>query len=73
MSRWPGVLALLLLSGLLLRAAEDMPLVYDREDTAANVPGSPLPVFADLPAIAHLPDPFRKADGVWRARRHSRR
>jgi hypothetical protein len=56
--------------------AEEIPLVYDREDTGADVQTTPLPVFADLPSIAYLPDPFLMADGKrmttkdeWRIRR----
>jgi hypothetical protein len=61
---------------LLGRAAGDLPLVYDKEDMNADARKPPLPAFADLPSIASLPDPFRKADGAritsreeWRGRR----
>ncbi len=57
-------------------AAEKMPLVYDKEDTGADVPKPPLPEFRALPSIPYLPDPFLRADGTrittreeWRIRR----
>jgi hypothetical protein len=60
----------------LVLGAEELPLVYTREDMSADARKPPLPAFADLPSIAHLPDPFRKADGTrittkeeWRTRR----
>jgi len=67
--------ALLLLSVVLL-AAQEAPLVYNKEDMSTAAKKPPLPAFADLPSVAHLPDPFKKADGTrvatkddWRNRR----
>lgn len=39
------------------------PLVYDVENTAANLPKPIFPAFDDLPVIATLPDPFRPIGG----------
>ncbi len=57
-------------------APGDMPLVYDRENTGADVPKPAMPAFSDLSSIPYLPDPFKKADGSriatreeWRVRR----
>ncbi len=53
-----------------------LPPVYDEEDTGADCPKPPLPDYAALPAVMHLPDPFEMADGTtiasrsdWRCRR----
>ena len=55
---------------------KEMPLVYDKEDTSADVKAPPLPEFADLPSIEYLPDPFLMANNnrmttkaQWRERR----
>lgn len=54
----------------------EIPLVYDREDTGADVEKPPMSAFGDLPSIPYLPDPFMMADGTrmttredWRRRR----
>ena len=59
---------LLLLSSLLLvdSVAQQLPLVYQVENTGANVPKPPLLSFAQLPTITSLPDPFAWADGRGR-------
>ena len=56
--------------------AQEMPLVYDKENTGADVRKPPMPAFSALPSIPYLPDPFKKADGSriaardeWRIRR----
>jgi len=56
--------------------AGGMPLVYNEENTGADVKKPPMPAFSDLPSIPYLPDPFKKADGSrittheeWRIRR----
>ncbi len=58
--------------------AQDMPYVYDVENTGADVPAPNMPAVNQLPAIQSLPDPFRWADSTrgrishysdWRARR----
>ena len=76
MKRILGIICLLFLNTSLLVMSGEMPLVYDKEDTGANVQKPPLPPFSELPSIAYLPDPFQKADGAriatreeWRARR----
>jgi hypothetical protein len=38
--------------------AEELPLVYSREEMNADAQKPPLPAFADLPSIAHLPGGF---------------
>lgn len=57
-------------------ALAQMPLVYQQEDSGADVARPPLPAYADLPEIPYLPDPFTMADGArmttrdqWRIRR----
>lgn len=59
-----------------LLQAEEMPLVYNKENTGADVKKPPMPAFSDLPSIPYLPDPFKKAVGSrittreeWRIRR----
>src|SRR5262245_54010276 len=76
MNRLVGAVTLALLATLLVLGAEELPLVYTREDMNTDARKPPLPTFADLSSIAYLPDPFRKADGTrittkdeWRARR----
>ena len=56
--------------------AEEMSLVYDKENTGADCAKPSLPEFSALPSIPFLPDPFLKADGdrittreEWRCRR----
>ncbi len=46
--------------------AQTLPLVYNVENTGANCPIPGLPVFANLPVIQALPDPFAWADGRGR-------
>jgi hypothetical protein len=53
-----------------------MPLVYDKENTGADVKKPALTPFSELPSIPYLPDPFKKTDGnrittrnEWRSRR----
>jgi hypothetical protein len=43
--------------------AQDIPLVYDVENTGAHFPKPVMPAFADLPVIEQLPDPF-----AWKGR-----
>jgi hypothetical protein len=47
--------------------AEDVPLVYQVEDTGADMPAPGLPAFADLPLVRPLPDPFAWSDGSGRS------
>lgn len=58
--------------------AQEMPLVYDVENTGVDCPAPPLPGFRDLPAVEALPDPFEWSDAErgriesradWRCRR----
>lgn len=46
--------------------AQEMPLVYDVENTCADCPTPYLPSFNELPAIQALPDPFMWSDGRGR-------
>ncbi|MBN2273692.1 MAG: T9SS type A sorting domain-containing protein [Bacteroidales bacterium] len=56
---------------------QDIPLVYDVENTGADCPEPPLPTFEELPFIEPLTDPFEWSDGSgrdttfasWRCRR----
>jgi hypothetical protein len=59
--------------------AQEMPLVYNTENTGANCSAPPLPSFDQLPVIKFLPDPFKWADtsrgyissrSDWRCRRN---
>jgi hypothetical protein len=57
--------------------AQEMPLVYEVENTGADCPEPPLPSFGELQTIRSLPDPFEWSDGRgritsradWRCRR----
>ena len=57
---------LLSLAASLPLAAQEMPLVYDVENTGAECPPPFLPAFGDLPVIPALPDPFAWSDGRGR-------
>jgi hypothetical protein len=46
--------------------AQKIPLVYDVENTGVDCTKPPLPVFADLPVIKPLTDPFEWSDGSGR-------
>ena len=47
-------------------SAQEMPLVYDVENTGADCPIPYLPSFSELPNIHSLPDPFAWTDGRGR-------
>lgn len=58
--------------------AQEIPLVYDVENTGADCPEPPLPAIEDLTVIEALPDPFMWSDSTrgritsvddWRCRR----
>lgn len=51
--------------------AQEMPLVYDVENTGADVPLPYLPSFSELPVIQPLPDPFEWGDGRGRMTNYS--
>lgn len=73
------VLLLTLLSTLAVvnLSAQEMPLVYEVENTGADSPVPYLPSFEELPVVETLPDPFQWSDGRdrienfsdWRYRR----
>lgn len=44
-----------------------IPLVYDKENTAAAYPKIKMKAFEELPSVAELPDPFAWADGSGRS------
>jgi hypothetical protein len=46
--------------------AQEIPLVYDVENTGAACPKPPLPAFSELPVIKPLTDPFEWSDGSGR-------
>lgn len=48
-------------------SVDDLPLVYDRENSADTFPVIDLPPFDSLPVVRHLPDPFLWADGSGRS------
>jgi len=54
------------LLGVVNSLAQEMPLVYDVENTGAAYPVPYLPSFSELPVIKSLPDPFEWADGRGR-------
>lgn len=62
------ILFTLLLSGFAFTdaVAQQLPLVYDVENTAAGIPLPYLPAFSELPIVQPLPDPFMWADGRGR-------
>ena len=47
--------------------AQDIPLVYDVENTAAANPDPVFPTFSELPKCEPLTDPFAFSDGSGRA------
>ncbi|MGE5811381.1 MAG: fibronectin type III domain-containing protein [Ignavibacteria bacterium] len=47
-------------------SAQEMPLVYDVENTGSDCPIPYLPSISELPSIPSLPDPFAWADGRGR-------
>src|SRR3990172_10580525 len=57
--------------------AQELPLVYDVENTCADCPKPYMPAFGELPVVQALPDPFEWSDGRdrilelsdWRYRR----
>ena len=51
----------------LVMQAQDIPLVYDVENTAAGQPDPVFPTFEQLPYIEPLTDPFEYSDGSGRA------
>ena len=69
MKRILGIVCVLLLNLSSSLLSGEMPLVYDKEDTGADLEKPPLPAFSELPSIPYLPDPFQKADGTRIARR----
>lgn len=48
-------------------SVDDLPLMYDRENSADTFPVIDLPPFDSLPVVRHLPDPFLWADGSGRS------
>lgn len=46
--------------------SQDIPLVYEAENTGAGCPVPPLPAFDELPVIKPLTDPFAWSDGSGR-------
>ncbi|MEJ2055212.1 MAG: hypothetical protein P8X42_14950, partial [Calditrichaceae bacterium] len=46
--------------------AQDIPLVYDVENTCSECTEPPLPAFDDLPVVEPLTDPFAWSDGSGR-------
>jgi len=69
MKRLSGIVFLLIWNISLSLLAGEMPLVYDKENTGADLNKPPLPVVSELPSIPYLPDPFQKADGARIAKR----
>ena len=67
------ILVAVLLNAVVLvdSSAQQMPLVYDVENSGADCPKPPLPSFNQLPAIQSLPDPFAWADGRGRMSNYS--
>lgn len=51
--------------------AQQMPLVYDVENTGVNCPIPYLPTLSELPSFPALPDPFAWADGRGRMSNYS--
>ncbi|WP_116106339.1 T9SS type A sorting domain-containing protein [Lewinella sp. IMCC34191] len=46
--------------------SQDVPLVYDQENTGADCPDPTLPALEDLPVVEPLTDPFLSSDGTTR-------
>ena len=66
--RTQTILLTILLNTLLVAVsfAQEMPLVYEVENTGADCPIPYLPSFSELPTIQALPDPFEWSDGRGR-------
>ena len=66
--RKPILLLVILLNTLMVvdLLAQELPLVYDVENTGADCPIPYLPAFSELPSFQPLPDPFEWADGRGR-------
>ena len=62
-----NIAALLLLIFITVNSfAQQVPLVYDVENTGANFPLPVLPDISELPTVEPLPDPFEWSDGSGR-------
>jgi hypothetical protein len=66
--RKPILLLVILLNTLMVvdLLAQELPLVYDVENTGADCPVPYLPPLSELPVFQPLPDPFEWADGRGR-------
>ena len=53
-----------------LMAAQSLPLVFKKENTASKYPTIPMKEFRELPSVKSLPDPFFWADGTGRSTRY---
>jgi hypothetical protein len=71
MKRTILILLLLTLLSMVNSFAQQMPLVYEVENTGANCPKPYLPSFSELPVIPSLPDPFEWSDGRGRIANYS--
>jgi hypothetical protein len=62
------ILFIILLNTLMLAdsLSQEMPLVYEDENTGVDCPIPYLPSFSELPEIQALPDPFKWSDGRGR-------
>jgi hypothetical protein len=58
--------AVFFLTGIPVLNAQNIPLVYDVENTGAGLPKPVMPTFENLPVIEQLPDPFMWTDGSGR-------
>ena len=66
--KMPTILLMLLLTTQVVinSLAQEMPLVYDVENTGAGFPAPHMYTVSELPSIQALPDPFKWADGRGR-------
>ncbi|MCA9735923.1 glycoside hydrolase family 10, partial [candidate division KSB1 bacterium] len=51
--------------------SQEMPLVYETENTGANCPIPYLPTYSELPIVQALPDPFLWSDSRGRVQNFS--
>ncbi len=63
-----GLISILIFAGL---SAQEMPLVYEVENTASDWPAPYMLSIDDLPVIESLPDPFEWSDGRGRIENRS--
>ncbi len=63
--------SLILAAGFSAACSNEIPLVFDKENTSASYAGPVMKSLEDLEAVETLPDPFAFSDGSGRVKRYS--